>query len=62
VLGNNILFFKDADKLICQLARYMADQCQDVRAAAKRAFVILSQSIMGKNDLERLLMRVLNEE
>ena len=40
----------------------MADQCQDVRTAAKRAFVILSQSIMGKNDLERLLVRVLNEE
>ena len=40
-LGNNILFFKDSDKLICQLTFYLKDACQDVRASSKRAFVCL---------------------
>jgi len=43
------------------LANYIGDAWQDVRNGAKRAFVNMSQSIMGKNDLERLLQRVLNE-
>ena len=61
-LGNNILFFKDSDKLIGQLANYIKDACQEVRASSKRAFVSLSNAIMGQNDLEKLLLRVLNEE
>ena len=61
-LGNNILFFKDSDKLIGQLANYLKDACQDVRSSSKRAFVSLSNAIMGQNDLEKLLLRVLNEE
>ena len=61
-LGNNILFFKDSDKLIGQLANYLKDACQEVRSSSKRAFVSLSSAIMGQNDLEKLLLRVLNEE
>ena len=61
-LGNNILFFKDSDKLIGQLANYLKDACQEVRASAKRAFVSLQNAVMGQNDLEKLLLRVLNEQ
>lgn len=60
-LGNNILFFKDSDKLICQLANYIKDASQDVRTSAKRAFISMNQSVMGQNDFEKLLQRVLNE-
>ena len=60
-MGNNILFFKDSDKLISQLANYLKDANQDVREYAKRAFLTMSHAIMGQNDLERLLQRVLNE-
>ena len=60
-LGNNILFFKDNDKLIVYLANYLFDASQDVRQAARVAFVCMSQAIMGQNELERLLQRVLNE-
>jgi hypothetical protein len=60
-LGNNILFFKDSDKLIGSLANFMSDACQEVRNIAKQAFIQLSKSIMGQNDLEKLLQRVLNE-
>lgn len=60
-MGNNILFFKDSDKLISQLANYLKDACQEVRAYAKKAFLTMSQTIMGQNDLEKLLQRVLNE-
>lgn len=41
-MGNNILRFKDNDKLICQLANYLKDACQDVRAYAKQAFLTMS--------------------
>ena len=61
-LGNNILFFKDSDKLIGQLANYLKDACQEVRASSKRAFVSLQNAVMGQNDLEKLLLRVLNEQ
>ena len=54
-LGNNILFFKDNDKLLVQLAKYLQDASQDVRQSAKIAFVLMSQAIMGQNELERLL-------
>ena len=40
-MGNNILFFKDSDKLINQLANYLKDASQEVRAYAKRAFLIM---------------------
>lgn len=60
-LGNNILFFKENDKLLIQLAKYLQDASQDVRQQAKIAFVLMSQAIMGQNELERLLQRVLNE-
>ena len=60
-LGNNILFFKDNDKLIIQLAKYLQDASQDVRQTAKNSFIVMSQTIMGQNDLEKLLQRVLNE-
>lgn len=60
-LGNNILFFKDSDRLVCQLANYMSDACQEVRNTAKQGFLTMSRAIMGQNDLERLLNRVLNE-
>jgi len=60
-MGNNILRFKDNDKLICQLANYLKDACQEVRAYAKQAFLTMSQAVMGQNDLEKLLQRVLNE-
>lgn len=54
-MGNNILRFKDNDKLICQLANYIKDACQDVRTYAKQAFLTMSQAVMGQNDLEKLL-------
>lgn len=60
-LGNNILFFKESDKLLVHLANYLFDASQDVRQAAKVAFVCMSQAIMGQNELEKLLQRVLNE-
>lgn len=60
-MGNNILFFKDSDKLISQLANYLKDACQEVRAYSKKAFLMMSHAVMGKNDLEKLLQRVLNE-
>ena len=41
-LGNNILFFKDNDKLLVQLAKYLQDASQDVRQSAKIAFVLMS--------------------
>lgn len=46
-LGNNILFFKENDKLLSHLANYLFDASQDVRQAAKMAFVCMSQAIMG---------------
>lgn len=60
-LGNNILFFKDSDKLINQLAQYMSDACQEVRSIAKNSFVIMSSVVMGQNDMDKLLLRVLTE-
>jgi hypothetical protein len=60
-LGNNILFFKENDKLLIKLAKYLQDASQDVRQQAKIAFVSMSQAIMGQNELEKLLQRVLNE-
>ena len=60
-LGNNILFFKEADKPLNQMSNYLSDACQDVRQTAKLAFYELNKQIMGKNDLERLLQRTLNE-
>ena len=60
-LGNNILFFKDSDKLIVQLANYIADASQEVRSSAKKAFFQMSHSVLGQNDFEKLLQRVLNE-
>ena len=60
-LGNNILFFKENDKLLIHLANYLQDATQDVRMAAKVAFVSMSRAIMGQNELEKLLQRVLNE-
>lgn len=41
-LGNNVLFFKDSDKLINQLATYLSDACPDVRNNAKNGFLELS--------------------
>eukprot|EP00347_Sterkiella_histriomuscorum_P009023 403342823 len=61
VLGNSILFFKDNDKLLSQVANYLSDACPEVRLIAKQSFIDLSQSIMGYNDREKLLQRVLNE-
>ena len=61
VLGNNLLFLKENDKLLNLLAVYLSDACPEVRATAKSAFSEMNQAIMGKNDLERLLQRVLNE-
>lgn len=39
----------------------MGDACPEVRATAKNGLLELSQAIMGENDLEKLLQRVLNE-
>jgi len=39
----------------------MSDACQEVRNSSKRAFLSMSHAIMGQNDLEKLLLRVLNE-
>ena len=60
-MGNKIIFFYNSDKLIGQLANYMSDACQDVRSIAKRAFLALSHAVMDSKDLEKLLLRVLNE-
>jgi len=46
-MGNNILFFNHNDKLLGQLANYLKDACQEVRAYAKQAFVTMSQAVMG---------------
>ena len=54
-LGNNILFFKDNDKLLSFLAVYLCDASQEVRNIAKRGFQTLSAEIMSQNDLEKLL-------
>ncbi len=61
-LGNNILFFKDNDKLLTLLAIYLGDANQDVRNVAKRGFQALSAEVMSANDMERLLQRVLSEQ
>lgn len=61
MLGNNLLFFKENDKLINLLATYLSDACPEVRATARSGLMELQSAIMGKNDLERLLQRVLNE-
>jgi hypothetical protein len=55
VLGNNLLFLKENDKLINLLAVYLGDACPEVRTIAKSAWSELAQAIMGENDLERLL-------
>jgi hypothetical protein len=55
VCGNNLLFLKENDKLLSLLATYLGDACPEVRATAKSGFCELSQAILGKNDLERLL-------
>lgn len=60
-LGNNLLFFRENDKLLVMLANYLQDANQEVRQQAKTAFVSMSQAIMGQNELEKLLQRVLNE-
>lgn len=52
---------KENDKLISLMASYLNDACPEVRATAKSGFGALTQAIMGKHDLERLLQRVLNE-
>jgi hypothetical protein len=36
------LFFKENDKLLVQLAKYLQDASQDVRQQARAAFVALS--------------------
>jgi len=46
---------KENDKLLSLMANYLGDACPEVRAQAKSGFIDLSQAIMGKNDLERLL-------
>ena len=46
---------KDNDKLLCLMATYLGDACPEVRHQAKNGFIDLSQAIMGKNDLERLI-------
>ena len=43
------------------LANYLQDANQEVRQQAKIGFVTMSQAIMGQNELEKLLQRVLNE-
>jgi hypothetical protein len=55
VLGNNLLFMKDNDKLVTLLSHYLSDACPEVRTTAKSGFLSLTQAIMGKNDLEKLL-------
>jgi hypothetical protein len=60
-LGNNFLFMKENDKLLTLLASYLGDACPEVRGQAKNGFLELTQAIMGKNDLERLLQRFLSE-
>jgi hypothetical protein len=46
---------KENDKLIQVLASYLSDACPEVRTTAKSALSELTQAIMGKNDLEKLL-------
>ena len=60
-MGNNFLFMKENDKLLTLLASYLGDACPEVRGQAKNGFLELTQAIMGKNDLERLLQRFLSE-
>lgn len=60
-MGNNFLFMKENDKLLTLLASYLGDACPEVRGYAKNGFLELTQAIMGKNDLERLLQRFLSE-
>jgi hypothetical protein len=55
------LFLKENDKLLTLMASYLGDACPEVRATAKSGFIELTQAILGKNDLEKLLQRVLNE-
>ncbi len=55
VLGNNLLFMKENDKVVSLLAQYLGDACPEVRANAKSGFAVMSMVIMGKNDMERLL-------
>lgn len=52
---------KENDKLLTLLASYLGDACPEVRGYAKNGFLELTQAIMGKNDLERLLQRFLSE-
>ena len=52
---------KENDKLLTLLASYLGDACPEVRGHAKNGFLELTQAIMGKNDLERLLQRFLSE-
>lgn len=55
------MFFSSSDKLIAQLANFIADPCQEVRNVAKRAFLALSKAVVNAKDLEKLLLRVLSE-
>jgi hypothetical protein len=41
-LGNNLLFFRENDKLLVMLATYLQDPNQEVRQQAKIAFVTMS--------------------
>ena len=60
-LGNNLLFSRENDKLLVLLANYLQDANQEVRQQAKVAFVTMSQAIVGLDELERLLQRMLNK-
>ena len=60
-LGNNILFFKENDKLLFQMALYLKDASQEVRQTARNAFQSLYQQVMDSGELEKLVRRSLNE-
>lgn len=60
-LDNNILFFKESDKLLALLGANISDASQDVRNLTKQAFLSIQNSVISKKDLEKLLLRSLNE-
>lgn len=60
-LGNNLLFFKEADKLVGLLGTHISDASQEVRHFAKQAFQQVHQAVISTKDLQKLFLRALTE-
>lgn len=65
IIRKNTLRFtslKDHDKLLQSLVSFMFDGNNEVRTSAKTVFLNLHNEIMDKGELEKVLLRVLNDQ